>query len=136
MNRLCTAAGARFVLVFAPTKARVVLPLVADRLDAAKIRAFTAIDYKKPLPDADAFLPELLARLDARESVIADWCREESIPFFSTTQALRDAIAAGRQTYYSYDQHWTPVGHEVVARAVVDFLRERDMIDQSKLATD
>lgn len=133
MNRLCTVAGARFVLVFAPTKARVVLPLVADRLDAAKIRAFTAIAYKKPLPAADSFLPELLSRLDARESVIADWCRVESIPFFSTTQVLREAIAAGQQTYYSYDQHWTPVGHEVVAGAVFDFLREQAIIEPQQV---
>jgi len=130
MNKLCADAGARLVLVFAPTKAHVVLPLAAERLSADRVRAFTAIDYKKPLPDAAVFMAELLSRLDAKEFVIADWCREESIPFVSTTRALRDAIAAGQQTYYTYDQHWTPVGHEVVGRAVCDFLREQAIIAQ------
>jgi hypothetical protein len=74
-------------------------------------------------------VPELRSRLEAKESVIADWCREESIPFFSTTQALRDAIAAGQQAYYSYDQHWTPVGHDVVGRAVFDFLRVQAILE-------
>ncbi len=128
MNRLCAAAGAKFVLIYAPTKAHVVLPLVADRLDAVKVRAFTAIDYSKPMPEADRFLPELLSRLDAKESVIAEWCKTESILFFSATASLRDAVNRGEQMYYTYDQHWTPLGHEVVARAVSAFLADTGIV--------
>lgn len=134
MNRLCADAGSRFVLLFAPTKAHVVLPLVADQLDAERVRAFTAIDYKKVLPAAATFKSDLLSRLDSRESVVADWCAEESIPFFSLTKALRDALAAGQQTYYTYDQHWTPVGHEVVGRAIFDFLVNHSILDRDEVS--
>ncbi len=40
----------------------------------------------------------------------------------ATTGALRTAALAGTQVYFTYDQHWTPDGHQVVADAVADFL--------------
>jgi len=134
MNKLCADASARFVLVFAPTKAHVLLPLVTDRLDPDRVRAFTAIDFKKPLPAPGELMVDLWSRIDARESVIADWCREASIPFLSLTMALHDATAAGRQAYYTYDQHWTPVGHEVVGQAVSDFLRDQSILDHDEVS--
>ena len=125
MNELCEQAGAKFLLVLAPTKARVVLPLVANRLNAAKVRAFAAIDYKKPLTSESEFLEELLSSADSKEKVIADWCNSESIPFFSPAPVLRHAMAQGIQVYYSYDQHWTPEGHEHVARAIQEFVGQK-----------
>lgn len=125
MNELCKKAGAQFVLVLAPTKARVVLPLVANRLNASHVRSFAAIDYKKPLPPEGEFLAELLTRADAKEQTLASWCASESIPFFSPAVALRSAIAEGNQVYYTYDQHWSPTGHDVFAHALFTFITEK-----------
>ena len=125
MYERCRAAGSQFVVVFAPTKAHVMLPVVADRLVAEKVRAFTAISYKHALPDAGEFLRNLLENVDAREEVVGGWCRGQSIPFLSLTAALREAVIEGRQVYYTYDQHWTPDGHEVVAKAVHQYLLDR-----------
>ncbi len=118
MKAWCDEAGARFVLVYAPTKAHVMLPLVGDGLPADHVLAFTALQYKGELPDAATFLGDLLGRVEGRESVVAAWCGRESVAFVSTTEPLRAAAAAGRQVYFTYDQHWTPEGHETVARAV------------------
>ena len=126
MNRLAADAGARLILVLAPTKARVLLPLVAERLDSAMVRAFAAIDYKRPMPDEADFLAELLARAESKENVIARWCASEDISFFSPVTAFREAIASGAQPYFTYDQHWTPDGHELFARKLFEFLVEND----------
>jgi hypothetical protein len=123
MHKLCADAGAELVVVYAPLKAHVVLPIVADHLPDDKVRKFTAISYKQDLPKPDAFLATLLERLDARESVVAEWCQSESIPFITLTPALREGVLNGRQVYYTYDQHWTPDGHEVVANAVLPYLK-------------
>lgn len=128
MNDLCKSAGAEFVLVMAPTKARVLLPLVAQRLDADKVRQFTSIDYKKPLPPTESFLSELLTLADSKERVISDWCANQGIPFFSPAEQLRTATAEGTQCYYSYDQHWTPLGHEVFAKALGEFLLAQSLV--------
>jgi len=122
MNELCRAAGARFFVAFAPTKAHVMLPLVGDRLPAEQVRTFTRYKYKADLPEPKQFLDELLARVESRESVVRDWCERESIPFIGVTEALRRAIAEGRQAYFSYDQHWTPIGHDVVAEVIAQRL--------------
>lgn len=124
MNKLCREAGCQFVLVFAPTKAHVTLPMAADKHIPEKVRAFTAISYKEKLPEAQEFLRNLLENIDAREDVVGDWCRREEIPFVGLTAALREAVLQGKQVYFTYDQHWTPDGHEVVARAIHHFLAE------------
>ncbi|MFQ5415259.1 MAG: hypothetical protein ACE5E6_12450, partial [Phycisphaerae bacterium] len=64
--------------------------------------------------------------LGGAESVVDAWCAEHAIPFLSATPALQQAAAAGRQVYYTYDQHWSPDGHEVVASLVADLLRNRE----------
>lgn len=124
MHDLASAAGARFVLIFAPTKAHVTLPIVANSLSPEKVKQFTAISYDDPLPPAPEFLDTLLTRLDAREQVIGEWCKREGIEFVSLTLPLRAAAAAGRQVYYTYDQHWSPDGHAVVADAVGRLISE------------
>ncbi len=129
MDRLCSEAGCRLIVVFAPTKAHVTMPIVGDRLPAEKVQAFLALRYKgkRPLPEPDEFLANLLERADARESVTSEWCAREGIAFLSVTESLREAAVSGRQVYFTYDQHWTPVGHEVVAEAVDRYLAESSL---------
>lgn len=124
MKEACRGAGAELVVLFAPTKAHVALPMVADGLPGEKVRAFMRISYKKELPEGETLLAQLVERADAREQVVGEYCARESIHFFSLTPALRAALAAGRQAYYTYDQHWSPEGHAVVAEAVNEFLRQ------------
>ncbi|MFQ5461383.1 MAG: SGNH/GDSL hydrolase family protein [Phycisphaerae bacterium] len=122
MNRLCQEAGAGFIVVYCPLKAHVTLPPVIDSIPAEKIRALLALRSKQPLPPADEFVKRLIERSDDRESVVAQWCRRERIPFISLTGPLRDAACNGTQVYYTYDQHWTPAGHAAVADEVARFL--------------
>ncbi len=124
MNELCREAGATFFVVFAPTKAHVTVPLVGDRLPAEHARTFTKYKYKDDLPESEQFLSELLARVESRENVVRDWCERESIPFIGITDALRRAITEGKQAYFSYDQHWTPIGHDVVAEVIAQRLTQ------------
>ena len=135
MNELCTASGARFIVVFAPTKAHVTMPMMADRLPAEKVRSFMKLRYKYELPEPDSFLTQLLANAGAKENVIHQWCRKNTVPFISLTSALRASTRAGLQTYYTYDQHWTPEGHDVTARAVHRFLQEHHLFDMSDVTS-
>ncbi len=121
MSRLCQDAGCKLVIVFAPTKAHVTLPLAAEKLVAEKVRAFTAISYKEELPEAGEFLRNLLLNVEAREEVVGEWCLRQTIPFISLTAALREAARQGKQVYFTYDQHWTTDGHEVVSETIHQF---------------
>lgn len=122
LKALCDQEGIRFVLVYAPQKAHVMFPLVADRLSAEKVCRFTALSYKKRLPEPDVFLAELLRNIEGRESVVREWCDAEGIPFVSLTEPLREAALSGVQVYFTYDQHWTSDGHRVAAATIGDVL--------------
>lgn len=128
MNELCRNAGSTLVVVFAPTKAHVALPMVGDRLAPEPVRAFTKYKYKDELPAPPTFLKELLARVEAKETVVKNWCARESIAFISVTDALREAMGSGAQAYYTYDQHWTPIGHEVVGAVIASRLNDASFI--------
>jgi hypothetical protein len=125
IHELCRRNEAELIIVYAPTKPRVVLPLVADTLPADKVRAFAALRAKKELPDPQTFLRELLAALPAKETVLAQWCAGRSIPFISLTEPLRQAVLRGQQPYYTYNEHWTRVGQSVAAEAVYRFWTDR-----------
>lgn len=45
------------------------------------------------------------------------------IPVLDLTGTLRKAVGEGRRIYYPIDQHLTPAGYELVARAVAEALR-------------
>jgi hypothetical protein len=77
----------------------------------------------KKLPPADKLLDVLLPRLDVQEFAIRDFCRTESIEFISLTEPLRRIIAEGAQAYFTYDSHWTPIGHKIVAETISQYLR-------------
>jgi len=121
MLTLCRQAGAEFVLVYAPTKPRVLLPLVRDRLPADKVRAFMALRFDDELPEPQEFMDTLFADLDVKEQAVQDWCRENAVSFLSLTEPLRARSAAGQPVFYSYNEHWSPVGHEAVAEIVADY---------------
>lgn len=124
----CEAAGATLVVVLAPSAPHVVLPLAADRLPADAIRQFVALrgkrlpDSLRPLPPAAPLLRTLLERLDVPERRLAAHCKTLGLPFISLVAPLRAAAAEGTPVYYTYDQHWTPAGHVVVARHLAERL--------------
>jgi len=125
MRDVCRQAGAELIIVYAPTKPRVVLPLVRDHLPAAKVRAFAALRDKRELPEPEVYLENLMAYLGVKEAVLQAWCEENSIALVSLTEALRDSVRRAEQVYFTYNAHWTPVGHAVAADVVHQFWTTR-----------
>lgn len=119
---LAERAGVRLVFAFAPSKPHVVMPLVRDRVPAEHLRAFASF-REDDLPPAERFREELFSRMDVPERVLADFCARRGIDFVSPTRALRERAARGDPVYYTYDQHWTAIGHEVVASEIGRHLR-------------
>ena len=121
LKRACAERGIRLIFVYAPSKPRVVLPLVRDRVRAEALHAFAAV-RADDLPPPAPFERELWGRLNSQERVFREFCWDEGIEFVSPTEALREQAAEGVQVYYTYDQHWTRLGHGIVAREIADYL--------------
>ena len=125
MAAACRTRGSRLVIIYAPSKPRVLVPLIPSER-AAKLRDFLSL-VKRGLPPADELLATLKDRLDVPEQAVTELCRREGVDFVSLTAALREATVRGQQAYYSYDQHWTPEGHKIVAETIADHLRRHNL---------
>ncbi len=114
--------GFRLLFVYAPSAPHVVMPLAAEKIPAQQLLNFSRFKQKELQLDAETYKQQVLARLDGEENVWKHWCNEVGAECVSTTSALREAAAAGRQVYYTYDQHWTPEGNNVTAKVVAKYL--------------
>jgi hypothetical protein len=117
MKKLCADSNIRLVVVFAPDKPDVLLPVAGEEVSLLLLRAFMSL-VKKNLPQPEELKSLVLERLPVIESATAEFCKSESIDFISLTEPLRQQILKSRQCYFTYDQHWTPIGHEVAASEV------------------
>ena len=117
IKKRCDEGGVRLVVMYAPDKSHVLLPLVRDTLSPERFHAFMALK-EKDLPEPDALFDMLVPKLRVREAALAEFCREEDLEFVSVTEPLREGIASGIQAYFTYDQHWTPPGHVIVAETL------------------
>lgn len=57
------------------------------------------------------------------------WADENDIGYMELTPALRETAADGTLVYFLDDAHWTPEGHQVAARAVIDHLTTKGRLD-------
>lgn len=58
------------------------------------------------------------------EDYVAQFCREQVVPFCTTTPALMQATRRGKLVYLPMDTHLSALGHEVVAETLAPFLQE------------
>jgi len=123
INRTCKGQNIRFIVMYIPDKPHVVLPLLKKRLSAIQVHAFMSLNAKM-LPESDELMETLYSRLGAHESIIEELCKKDSIEFISMTKPLQQEILKGSQVYYTYDQHWTPMGHLIAAETLSNYLHE------------
>jgi hypothetical protein len=117
---VCVRERIRLIFAYAPSKPHVVMPLVKEWVTANQLYAFASFKDRN-LPSPEEFKRELYARLDTQETVLREFLQEEGIEFISPTEILRQRAAEGRQVYYTYDQHWTALGHQAVAEALTRY---------------
>jgi len=127
-HELSRQRGFELVIAYAPSKPHVVLPFVEDKISAESIRKFLSYE-KDNLPAAKALKTELFNNIGSQEQVLRAYCEQMGISFVSSTLDLQEQTVAGVQTYYTYDQHWTPEGNAVVAGVIYRHLRTNGFFD-------
>jgi hypothetical protein len=123
IKELCDAKNISLIIIYAPDKPHVLLPLIQHKVSPESLRAFMALKENN-LPPTDKLMNIVLSRSEVKESAVKEFCQQESIGFISLTESLRQSIALGRQLYFTYDDHWTPIGHEVVANTIYHYIDE------------
>ena len=119
MRDLCREHGIDLVILYAPDKPHVLMDAVTKRVDARRLSAFMALAMDgDACPGPEVIRGALRDSVTVMEKQTEAFCREKSIDFISLTGPLQAAMADGVQCYYTFDQHWSPEGHRVVADAV------------------
>lgn len=113
-KQVCDDHGITLVVVYAPDTPHVLIDEVVSRVPPEQLYAFLATRIKH-LPEPEALGRVLRDGTQVRERVFEQFCAEKNIGFISLTEPLRQKTADGTRTYFTYDQHWTPDGHAVVA---------------------
>lgn len=127
IKEMCNAKNICLVVVYAPDKPHVLLQLIQNKVPPESLWAFMALKENN-LPTAEELMDTVLARVEVRESALKEFCRRESVGFVSLTEPLREGIAQGRQLYFTYDDHWTPIGHEVAANTISHYIDEHPVV--------
>lgn len=112
------------VFIYAPSTPHVVMPLVKDKIPAEQLHYFISRKQKR-LPPADELKQQIYDNLDTEQNVVLELCRAQNIDCVALTDALQRETANGVQTYFTYDQHWTPNGQRIAAETIEKFLREK-----------
>jgi hypothetical protein len=103
-NSLCSVAGAKFLLVFAPTKFRVYKNFT--EFDAQTQARYWVIND----------LPQRLEAMVHEELIDAE--------FLDLTAAFVGHAKQEALLYFDYDSHWSPEGHRVAASAIANSLKQ------------
>lgn len=123
----CKANAAKIIVLYVPDKPHVVLPIAdkQQRLNKKQVVAYLKLKKAKNLPaDMAGCYNKMLESLDVQEQAFAEFCKEKNIEFVSLTELLKNKTAAGDQLYFTYDQHWTPLGNKVVAEKIAAVLKK------------
>ncbi len=123
LQQQCQAKDIGLILVYAPTKPEVILPLVEEQLPWDQVQKFSQF-AKSKLPPAPEFRRCLMENLGVQEKVLQEFCLQKSIHFVSLTTPLRLAMQQGQQVYFTYDQHWTPLGHIIAAKSISEYWQQ------------
>lgn len=115
----CTAFGARFLVVYLPSKEQIYLPRVVA--DAGLLQRFVAASTLQALPvpqEAGELMAAVLRNRGALEAAVADLCATAEIEYWSATPTV-DALAdSGVACYYATDSHWRAEAQRATADAL------------------
>ncbi|MEW6074290.1 MAG: hypothetical protein AB1726_17060, partial [Planctomycetota bacterium] len=120
-------AGARFAVVYLPTKAQVYVPYVEP--DAEAIFAMGRRgEHGVPQTSPAQFLADVLANRNAVEDALADFCAAEGISYFSATPALEGLARRGELGFLTADTHWSVDGQAAALDPLLDFLAAEGLL--------
>lgn len=122
------AAGARFLVVYLPSREQIYLPRMQQDADWLHRCASKGRLVAIPLPEPTELLRTVLANRTAIEATVTAFCRAEGMNLWSATEALEALADAGELGYYLTDTHWNARGQLAVAERLIARIRADDLL--------
>ena len=112
---LCRENGAEFVVVIAPT-----IVQVYEEKYWTEIKQLYNIDDNL----YDLYLPN---------KELKRMCLDQGINVLDLTPILKSYAILGSDLYYSRNKHWNAIGHSIVAREIVEYLIDNNLLASNDL---
>jgi hypothetical protein len=119
--------GARFILVYIPSKPHVYLPLASEQQIEQLLAAIgwvhlnngrlTIVAEGEELPAT-----EFLERIDDQARILERLAAASNIEFLNLTPIFQEEARQGQELYLSLGTHWNEQGHQLTARTVAEYL--------------
>jgi lysophospholipase L1-like esterase len=84
--------------------------------------------YPAGSPAHAHLIPGLVKEWNLMQDRLQAHFRERGIPYLNASPVFRRAIAEGQEPYLAYTGHLSAVGHDVLARAVADWLEGAGLV--------
>jgi hypothetical protein len=122
------AGDACVLLAYFPDKSHIYFPYITEPANQASVLSSAlelTLDDEGRLEAVPASTTpeELISRLDNQRTAVRGLAERMGIHFVDVTEPLKEAAARGEETYYIYDTHWNPLGHEIAGRTVAEYIR-------------
>jgi hypothetical protein len=127
MKDLSEAAGARFLLVYIPSKENIYLQYIRNRETLESIFS----DVPSLELDGDKYLqfsnqrvtPERTFQFIGDQAhLLGEYASEHSIGYLDLTPVFQETADNGVELYYPYDTHWNQIGHNLAASAIANYI--------------
>jgi hypothetical protein len=137
IKELSEAAGARFLLVYMPSKPHIYLPYLNDAETLERV--FTDVPTLEL--DEAGFLqfvdqtatPELTRQhLDDQARLLADFAAEHNIAYLDLRPYFQEEAGTGAELYYPFDTHWNQHGHNLAAQTIAKYIEDMLAITASQ----
>jgi lysophospholipase L1-like esterase len=123
MKETCGQHGARFTILFIPSKDEVYWPLVERSLGRQELQR--SLDFISTYNHMVIRADDISANRHAQNELLRDFCADAGISSLDLTPALEQAAASGRAVYFADDAHWNAAGHELAAQELAKFLAQQ-----------
>jgi hypothetical protein len=124
------AGDACVALVYAPIKGHIYLQYAdpdGNRRYVLENARQLRLDAPGEWLDFDPVTPmdweTLASRMDNQRDVVQSLTESLGIRFIDLIPAFEQAALSGEATYFTYDSHWSPRGHQVAGETVAESLR-------------
>lgn len=120
MKETCAQHGARFTVMFIPSKDEVYWPLIERSLGQGELQQ--SVDFASTYNHARIRAADIRENRLVQNELMREFCANAGIPFLDLTLALEQAAASGQLVYFADDAHWNAAGHDIAAQELAKFL--------------
>ncbi|MCP2502100.1 MAG: hypothetical protein NCA08_11135 [Deltaproteobacteria bacterium] len=123
IGRRAREKGARFAVLYMPTKLSAYWPILRPILDYDKLYAFVSKSnrFNRTIRSHESLRGVLPRSIESWRTCVRELCREEGIGFIDLTVPYRAAVVRGEDVFREFDTHWNERGIRIAAEAVARF---------------